>query len=244
MKCYTILLIAIIFSSCNNSKLSSSDATNLKKIKATITIQNGTKKNSLDYIKVKLSDGKKQIINKNIKVLLNNTPLELFVRQGNYYDKYASYSTDDLVRKDSYYFEVILPDSTRHPLAFIKPINKNRVAKFSISKSVSVNDDFVLKWTNLNTPHQLDISKGLEIKKKRAANITEHTYHLRPTDTLKKRTGKYIVPKSYFTDSLTTINHLTVKITRKETGLTNPRFLKNSCITYYHIIEKTLAFKE
>ncbi len=244
MKYYKILLIALVFCSCDESTLSNAKHIDLMKLKATITIQNSTKKNSLDYIKVKLSDGKKQIINKNISVLLNNKPLELFVRQGNYYDKYAYYSTDDLLRKDSYYFELILPDSTRHPLAFVKPIDKNREAKFSIPKSVSVNDDFVLKWTNLSTPHQLDIRKGVEIKKKRAANITEHTSNIRPTDTLRKSTGKYIVPKSYFIDSLTTTNHLTIKFTRKENGLTNPRFLKNSSITYHHIIEKTLDFKE
>ena len=34
----------------------------------------------VNYLKVKLSDGKKQIINKDIQVLMNNSPLELYVK--------------------------------------------------------------------------------------------------------------------------------------------------------------------
>jgi len=131
MKYYSILFILFVFNSCDNvSILSNSDASNLAKIKVNITIKDGTKKNSLDYVKVKLSDGKKQIINKNIKILLNSKPLELFVRQGNYYEKHAYYGTDDLLRNESYYFEIILPDSSKYPLAFIKPLKRRDNADY------------------------------------------------------------------------------------------------------------------
>jgi len=211
-------------------------------MKISITVQDDSKKNKLNYVVVNLSDGKKQIINKNIKVLLNNTPLELFVRTGNYYDKHSYYGANDLLRKESYYFEIILPDSTKLPLAFIKP-NKAATA-FNYPENISADENFVLKWTNLSTPHQLNISTGVEVKKKRNTNITEYKYKVRPTDTLKLKEGEYVVPKTYFIDSLTTTKSLTMNLTRRESGLINPSLLKSSSITYYHIIERTINFKE
>jgi hypothetical protein len=226
------------------STSSESSITSLANIKASITIQDGTKKNNLNYVEVKLSDGKKQISNENIKVLLNNSPLELFVRTGNYYDKHSYYGSKDLSRKESYYFEIILPDGTRSPLAFIKPINKNKIASFSFPKHVSLDNDFILKWENLTTPHQLNINTGVEVKKKRAKNITENEYNVIPTATLKQREGEYIVPKSFFLDSLTTAKYLTINLTRIDNGLINPSLQNTSNISYHYVVERTISFEE
>jgi len=239
----SLLLILFVFCSCDVS--TNPNVINSVKMKVNITIQDGTNKNTLNYIKVKLSDGKKQIINKNIKILLNNNPLELFVRQGNYYDTYShygtSYGTDELLRKDYYYFELILPDSTKLPLAFIKP---NKIStKFNIPKNISTDEDFVLKWTKLDAPYEFEYIKGLLYERKED-NITESSYAGKHIDTLTTKEGKYLIPKSYFTDSLNRTKRLETKLTRKENGLINPCLLKSSTIKYHHIIERTIYIKE
>ncbi|NQY29457.1 MAG: hypothetical protein HRT69_08295 [Flavobacteriaceae bacterium] len=244
MKYYSILFILFVFSSCNVSTLSNSDATNLAKMKVNITIQDGTKKNSLDYIEVKLSDGKKQIINKNIKIILNNKPLELFVRQGNYYDKYPWYGTDDLLRNESYYFEIVLPDSTKYPLAFIKPLKRRDNAKFNIPKKNSKNKDLKLEWENINSLTNVEIWKIVHLKAKpnmhSGGRYAETTIH----HTINTESGKYTVPKLFFEDSLTITDYLIIRLSSKESGLINPELILNSKISYTYLVEKTIDLEE
>ncbi|MDH7447582.1 hypothetical protein [Aquimarina sp. 2201CG14-23] len=243
MKYYKLLLLIFVFNSCDVSQISKADTMNLAKLKVNILIQDGTKDHTLEYIKVKLSDGKKQIINKDIKVLLNDLPLDLYIKNELYYTKTSFYKTDSLLRNDSYYFEMILPDSTRYPIAFIKPMKKERDTKFSIPEKVSLQEDFVIKWENLSTPYKLEIIKGIEVKKKKAKNITEYGYGGNRIDTLKEKAGEYIIPKSYFIDSLTITRNLEITLTRNEKGLINQSLLKNSQIIYNYTIKKTIETK-
>ncbi len=244
MKYYNILCILFIFSSCDVSTLSNADTLSLADLKVNINICHDTKKNTLSYLKVKLSDGKKQIINKNIRVLLNSKPLDLYVKEELYYTKTSYYKADSFTQSDAYYFELILPDNSRHPLAFVKPMEKSQVAKFSIPDSIAANDDFVLKWENLNTPHQLELIKGTKTKHSLVKSIIEYDYAVKPLDTLRKNTGQYVVSKSHFTDSLSVAKHFDIILSRKESGLINPSLLKNSTITYHYMIQKTINSKE
>ena len=111
MKYYGVLFVLFLFSSCDVSTLSNADASDLAKLKVNILIQDGNKSDALDYIKVKLTDGKKQIINENISILINDLPLDLYVKDDLYYTKTSFYKTDSLARKEAYYFEIILPIS-------------------------------------------------------------------------------------------------------------------------------------
>jgi len=244
MKYYSLIFILFIFSGCDVSKISDLDTKNLAKLKVKILIEDGDKDNSLNYIKVFLTDGKKQIINADIKILLNDSPLDLYVKNELYYTKKSFYRTDSLLRKDSYYFEIILPDSTKYPLAFIKPLKDSQSVKFNLPESISLNEDFVLQWENLNTPYELDIVKGTEIKVKRAPNITETAHAGRRIDTLKTKAGELIIPKSYFKDSLTFTRYLKIELNGKENGLINPQLLKSSNILFNHKIEKTIHFED
>ena len=243
IKYYGILFIALVFSSCDVSTLSSSDALSLVKLKVNINIHYDTNKDTINYLRVKLSDGKKQIINKNIIILLNNHPLNLVVKDELYYTKTSYYQADSLVQNDAYYFEIILPDSTKHPIAFVKPMAKTEAATFSIPDSIATNENFVLKWKQLNTPHQLELIKGTETKYKIAKMIIEYGYSVKPIDTLIEKEGEYLIQKSYINDSLASAKHFDIILSRKENGLINPNLLKNSSITYHHIIEKTIQIK-
>lgn len=136
MKHYKLIFILLFFQNCDVSTLSDKDVSKLENLQVNILISDSDKNKSLNSIRFELSDGKKQIINENIKVLLNNSPLDLFVKQELYYTKASFYKTNNLSIQDSYYFEIILPDSTKHPIAFIKPLKRSDSAKFQIPKSI------------------------------------------------------------------------------------------------------------
>lgn len=241
---YHLLLITLILFSCDVSKLSESKIIQLNTIKVRIDIQDSFNDKELNSVKVKLTDGKQQIINKDIKVFMNDTPLDLYVKNELYYTKTSYYKTDSLSRKESYYFEIQLPDSkTRQALAFIKPKSINKDTKFIIPESLTFGEDVEFKWKNLNQPHFVEVTKAIQLNKVPTENISYHKYKKRSVDTLSKSNGKYMIPKSFLTDSLSTTNYLGIDISRKETGLLNPILLPNSYITYNYTINKTITVK-
>ena len=245
MKYYKLLLILLGFTSCDAATISEKDTKNLSKLKVNIYIKDGNKDELLNSIKVKLTDGKKQIINDKIKILLNGKPLKLFVRTGNYYDKHSSYSTDDLLRKESYYFEIILSDSTKYPLAFLKPLKRNDSAKFYIPKT-SENENITLTWKNINTPTTLEVWKIVQPKNKKEIkkNAVGNHSATKIKETINTKNGKYIIPKSFLEDSLTTVNYVKVRLNKQEIGLINPKLMTNSSITYDYTIEEVIDIKE
>lgn len=251
MKYYKIILILLAFTSCDVSTISENETKDISKLKVNIYIQDDGKDELLNEIKVNLTDGKKQIINEQIKVLLNGKPLELFVRQGNYYDKHSFYSTDDLLRSESYYFQIILPDSTIHPLAFLKPLKKNDSAQFYIPKAIPIvignkKEAVTLEWKNINTPTTLEVWKVVQPKNKE--DIKKHSVgnyaEKRIKETIKTKSGKYIIPQLFLEDSLTTVNYLKVRFNKQENGLINPKLLIGSGITYDYTIEERIGLKE
>lgn len=244
MKYYKLIIILFIFCGCDVSSISDLDSNNLSKLKVRISIQDGSKDHLLNELRVKLSDGKKQIINDKIKILLNGKPLDLYVKKELYYTKTSFYRGINLQRNDSYYFEIILPDSTKHPLAYIKPLKKSDSVKFYIPKKNSHHENVTLEWKNINTPTTLEVWKLVHNKK----NSNEHSggRYAASTiiDTINSRNGKYTISKSFFEDSLTVANYLQVRLNKQESGLLNPKLLKNSHIIYNYTIEKTIDVKK
>lgn len=240
MKNLKLLLLLLIFSSCDVSTLGGKDANDLSKYKATILIETNNKKEDLSRIKVSLSDGDKQIINDQVKILVNNIPMNLYVHNNLYYTKTSFYTTDSLSKKASYYFEIILPDSTKHALAFIKPLKENEFTKFSIPDSTSKSQSFTLKWSHLFTPYRLHFMKRFELPE--SDNNTSTSYDKGITiDTLRTKNGTYTIPELYFTDSKNNIDELSITLSREETGLINTTLFKSSSLTFRHNISKNVV---
>ena len=243
MKYYKIIFVFFIFTSCDVSTISDIDAKSISKLKVNIYIQDGTHDNSLDELKVYLTDGKKKIINDKIKIVLNGKPLELFVKQELYYTKKSFYRDTNLLRSDSYYFEIVLPDNTIHPIAYLKPLKRDNV-KFYIPKKTSRNENITIKWEDVISLTDLEAWKLVHDKK----NINMHsggrysdtTIH----ETINSKNGKYVIPKSFYEDSLTVTDYLKVRINNMEKGLINPELLKNSSIAYNYTVEKIIDIEE
>lgn len=244
LRYFGLIFISFLFIACDVSMISDTDAKNIAKLRVNILIEDGPKDNSLNSVKVFLSDGKKQIINKDINVVLNGLLLDLYTKDELYHTTTSFYRTDSLSRRDSYYFEIVLPDGIKYPLAFIKPLEKDSTAMFSIPEEIFQNEDFSLKWNNLSVPHKLDFIKRIKAKDNTAENIKGYAYDDRRLDTLNTKEGEYIIPKSYFEDSLTVTTFLEIALTRKENGLTNPKLLPNSDIIYNYGIEKIIHFEK
>jgi len=150
------------------------------------------------------------------------------------------------VRRESYYFEIILPDSTKYPLAYLKPLKKNDGAKFYIPEKNYSNENVTLKWKNINTPTTLEVWKLVQLKNKK--NIKKHSKGnysaTNIKETINTKNGKYIIPKSFLNDSLTVTKHLKVRLNHQENGLINPKLLIGSSITHKYTLEKTIDIKE
>jgi hypothetical protein len=236
MRYFKIILVFFMLASCDVSTISEADAKNLAKLKVHISIHD---ENSLDELKVQLSDGKKKIINDKIAILLNGKPLELFVKQDLYYTKTSFYRDTSLIRRESYYFEIILPDSTKHPIAYIKPFKKSERSKFYIPKEKSSNENISLTWENAHATTALQIWKSVhkkDVTKNSAGRLAETSIR----DTLHSKSGKYVIPKSFYEDPLTVTDYLIIRLNQMDKGLINPELIENSSITYDYTIEEII----
>ena len=124
MKHYRIIPLLFLLMACDVSSISDADINVLSKLKVLIYITESDEEGKLKEIKVRLTDGDKQIINDKIHVLMNDEPLELYVKNELYYTKTSYYRDTVLVPKEAYYFEMISPNGTKHSLAYIKPKEK------------------------------------------------------------------------------------------------------------------------
>lgn len=248
MKHYKYLLVILtlfVVTACDVSKLSEEEVNDLGNLNVRVLISDGTHKNSSNSIVVYLTDkNQKKIINKDIKVLLNNTELDLYIKSEIYYQKIAYYHTDKLTEKNSYYFEIMLPDGNRYPLAYIQPLKKYDQTKFHIPKAVSITKDFTLRWDSLNFPTTLEIWKSVldknDSRKRSGGRYAESTL----LDTISTYNGSFTVPRSFYEDSLTRADFLNVRISSLEHGLTNPKLIQGSEISYMYLVEKTIEINE
>lgn len=242
MKYFTILIAFFFLQSCEVSLISDEKASDLRNLEARILITTmGSGENATDYIALYLSDGKKQIINDNIKILLNDVPMILVVTHKPFYQKSSVYTTDELTQSATYYFEIILLDGTKHPLAFIKPFKRN--AAFHIPKSVPINEDLTFVWEELNFSPNVEIWKSNGSLKTPTGNnrFSAATVH----HTIATASGSYTVPKSFYKDSLSLADYVHIRVSDVADGLMNDKLLQDSEITHTYEIEKTvLLLKE
>ena len=242
MKYFTILIAFFFLQSCEVSLISDEKASDLRNLEARILITTmGSGENATDYIALYLSDGKKQIINDNIKILLNNVPMILVVTHKPFYQKSSVYTTDELTQSAAYYFEIILPDGTKHPLAFIKPFKRN--AAFHIPKSVPINEDLTFTWEELNFSPNVEIWKSSgSLKTPSGSNrFSAAAIHY----TIESASGSYTLPKSFYKDSLSLADYVHIRVSDVADGLMNDKLLQDSEISHTYEIEKTvLLLKE
>ena len=236
----SLLLALLTLVSCDVSTISDEELTKTSNIYAYMYIKDGIDSNYVSQIKIRITDGDKQIINDKIKIFVNEIPLLLTIKNELYYTKKSWYSIDKLPRSTSYYLQILLPDSTLHPLGFIQPARIPDNLNFPTTFSDT--EDLALDWQNIPLPAQLTIWRGTrnKISQKYGGNENEPSTIKHP---ISSNTGQYVLPKSYFEDSVSVTHALNVTLNHTETGLTNPLLLPNSKILYEWEVKQKLQTK-
>lgn len=229
--------------SCDQSMLSDEELNDLSNMQVNIHLEDDLDNEEEKYIYVYLTDGKKQIINDKIIIKVNDLPLELSVRQELYYTKKSCYILPDFPISESYYFEIILPDSTVYPLAYIKPKLKNKIFEFQVPKKALRHNDIGLQWKNLSIPNEMTISKNIQSKtsgEESGGMDSDQTI----VENIKTKTGTFLIPRKFLEDEQTKTNYVEIVLNDRESGLINPKLKVNSTIFYDSKIERTIEIVE
>lgn len=212
----------VLLVSCDVSSISNRKLNDISNIKANIYIEYDLVSGKRNDLLVYITDGEDQIINPNLKVYVNDSLMSLRVRQDMYYTKKSWYAIDDFPNSESYYFQIVTPDSVKHALAFIKPSTPPKNLHFELPKKHISSQDLTLKWEHILTPATLRIWK--ETAEYGEGKILED---------ITETTGNYNIPQTYFhKDSTRLVSYISIRLNHRETGLVNPKLMQGSNILY------------
>lgn len=201
---------------------------------------------SSNLIKTSLRALDKGKINSKNTFLLNNKPFQLVTRKSNYHISYSEYTQNKAIKNKDYLFEVILADSSRHTLAYIKPRNDYQDLHYMIPKHFSSSKNLELKWKNINVPTDLVIQKNIYERKYqhspyRNTHFKNHDYGYKITN----KNGSYIINKSALKDSLEVTVGIKASFSHREKGNINPSLQNNNCqLVYINEVTKMSTLKE
>lgn len=234
-----LFLIAIV--SCDVSPLSHGEIDNLSGIGATISIEQNPCNEKINNISMKLFDKKgKQIGNENITVRVNNTELFLYIVHELYYTKKIRYVADNIPVSDSYYFEVELSDSTILPLAYVKAIQPIKRESVKLAERGAIDLETKIEWEEMKEFDNVLIWKSYKMndsKIHRGGPYGESSIHKSI-----EQNGGYVVPISFYRDSVSTITALNFEFHANKEGLINPELLSGSNVTLHSMLVKRIKF--
>lgn len=234
------LFLFLMLSSCK-SPLSEDEADEVSSIGAKIELSQNLSNKSDNNIIVKLFDkSNKEISNSKIIVKVNGIVLDTVQTKGLYYTTSNFYTKQNVAVSDVYNFEIILTNKEKYFLGSVKPLEEISESDIICDEKGNFNQDFVVKWKNLLNVNELSISKSVLLS---TSNETETNYSYEPTVVKKiDRQGKYVIPKSSYKNSKSTISSLEIKFTASRLGHINSKFLKSSEIKITGHIDKSINF--
>ncbi|MFD1552604.1 hypothetical protein DNU06_15460 [Putridiphycobacter roseus] len=239
MKYIQILLLLLLFQQCTETIadkdkyfLDSAKDERLANIYVNIFIgDNNSDPEKFKVIHLEVFDhGKKN--NKNT-ILINNQAFNLATVKSNYYTTYSYYQLSENKKERDYLIEIILADSSRHQLAYIKPRQDYTDIDYAVPKKFTAAENLSLTWEGIYVPTVLNIKKEIYDKKyahalHRNAYQKDYIYN----HELTTKNGSYIVDKSAFEDSLTVTVGLSISFRVRENGAINPSLQSGSQFIY------------
>jgi hypothetical protein len=242
LKNLTTLILSLCLGtlfSCN-SKLSTGKVEEIALIGANIEItQNPTDKKDNGISIDLFDDNGNSIINDSIKIILNGVEGELFHIKGLYYTDNSHYDFSNVPVNDKYIVEIKLTDGKKYLLGTINALSEEKIENIECLAKGDFNNDFLIKWHNLIDIDELSIFVGMTEK---TANVT--TMSQRDEKIIKiKNNGSYIIPRSEYKDSKSTINGITFNFRTTKIGIINPKLLESSKISIKKSIEKYVPFE-
>jgi len=244
MKYINILLLTLIIQSCSKTEktkyLENIEVDErLASISANIYITDDNHPEKLSAIELNVYDGGR--FNSKNTILLNNQPFILETRKSNYYKSYSSYKLKKYKKDEAYLFEIILEDSSRHTLAYIKPRKDYMDLNYIIPKHFSSDENLELKWENIYIPTELRINKETYERKHPQYILPKtHEYGYKITN----KSASYIIDKSAFSDSLEVTVEIKARFIVREKGRINPNLSSGSLIYINRLVKKSILKSE
>lgn len=235
-------VLLLLINSCN-SPLSKSKISELSPIRAKIEMRQSLtdKNNNSATVELYDEDGYK-IINKNIKIKVNDTILDFKQRQELYYTTTTKYTKDNIPAKNLFKFEIILTNGKSYLLGSIEPLAEINEDNIQFAPKGNWNEDAVIYWKNLKDVNKLTITKSILLN---TSTKTEMNYDYEQLIEKKiENSGKQVVSKSNYIDKRSTISSLEIVFSASKNGTINTELLENSSIVIEGHIDKYIKFDE
>lgn len=204
--------------------------------------QNLTNKEDNNVIVHLFDEDGKTIANKAIKLKVNNVDLDFKEKQELYYMTTTEYSAGDIPAGVMYNLEIILTDGTSYSLGSIAPIAESREKDIVCDEKGDFDKDFNIYWYDLKEINELSVTKSVRLS---TSTKTEQNYDYEPVVTKKIwANGKYVMSKSDYITSKSTISSLEIKFNALKFGRVNTELLEGSEIKISGHIDKIIDFDE
>lgn len=239
-KIISILLLAIAVSSCK-SELSNGEVTSISLIGANIEVFQDISNKNENYVIISLHDNNSTVIsNDSIKIIVNDSVLNLHRKQALYYNDISNYNISNVAVDDLYTIEIQLTNGSKHLLGSIKVLPEENTDNIITNEKGDLNNNTVIEWNNLRTIDQLVISPSV-ILKNSEENITNYDYRPETTKKIDKK-GSFTYYKSDYEDSKSNISSLNFTFSTIKQGKLNPEILSSSSISISTTFEKSVRF--
>ncbi|WP_316748092.1 hypothetical protein [Pedobacter gandavensis] len=236
------LVILLLLNACQ-SPLSEQKVTSLSPIGVRIEMRQDLDDQKKNGVVVRLFDEKGYtIVNEGIKLKVNQLALEFNVRKELYYTTTTTYIANDIPVSPLYKFTITLADGRTYNLGNLQPIAESSEKSILCAKRGDPNKDFVISWNDLKDVNELSIMKSVLLN---TSTKRERNYDYESIVTKKiGPAGQYIVPKSAYVDSISTIAGLEIKFIATKKGRLNPQLLGNSTIVISGHHDKNVNFED
>lgn len=223
------------------SPLSEGNVDDLSVIDARIEISQDLTNKKKNEVTVFLYDKDgKPIRNKSIKMKVNATDLEYREKQELYYTTTSKHSASDVPVEQEYNFQIALSNGKSYFLGSIRRLAENNENDIICNEKGDFDKDFVISWKNLKDIEEISVSKSILLD---SSTKTQQYYDYEPAITKKiGSSGVYIIPKSGYITSKSTISSLEIKFNALKFGKMNPQLLKGSEIKIFGHIDKLVDF--
>lgn len=239
-----LFLIAILLTlNACSSPLSKEKVEDLGLIGARIEmLQNlSDKKDNSVLISLFDKDGKR-VGNKDINLKVNDADLAFRERKELYYTTAPEYTAVDIPVAEVYNFEITLTDGKSYFLGSINPIAESNEQDIVCLEKGSLDKDFVISWNNLNEINELSINKSILLNTSTKTSKNYSSEQL--ANKIIGRRGKYVVPKSKYINSSSTISGLEIKFNATKSGNLSANLIKGSEIKISGNIDKNVNFED
>ncbi|MDQ0639993.1 hypothetical protein QF042_003558 [Pedobacter sp. W3I1] len=241
IKLFSLALLLLVIA-CK-SPLSEGNLNDLSAIDVRIEISQDLTNKKKNEVTVFLYDKDgKPIRNKSIKMKVNDTDLVYTERQELYYTTTSKYSASDVPVEKEYNFQITLSNGKSYFLGRIAPLAESREKDIICDEKGDFDKDFVVSWKNLRDIDELSIMKSVLLS---TSTKTQQNYDSEPEVTKKiGSSGVYIIPKSGYITSKSTISDAEIRFNALKLGTMNPQLLEGSEIKIFGHIDRYIDFEE